>query len=253
MSEDQPDEGQLTSEEVSAEAARSAKAQLEGKPAKTKQEIINQMGRISEGLVDRANELPDMKKHDIRLRNNGSAYGGVFTNAGQVIKSGTIGDTELRAETNSGLSKLNLERPGADGTTEKLEAATVRARPETYGAKSGSTTHSWSTAEKRVVSESDDQLVVHEDKGVRGTTRYKDRPLDPDNLYEDGNDYLKVHDQQSYKTDDQTKKDYVPTEELTDLAITQAAQTLGSMRGAVASAEKQAQSDQEETQQPVAS
>lgn len=246
---------QQTEEEFDAEATQAAKQMVEGaKPTKTKQEVIDQVGRITNKLADRVDKLETMQKQHVPLRHNGNVTATVFENIGQELRTGQVGDTELSTNRLNGRTTVVAKTVSPDGSPMKDEAWADKKSSIHYGYKTNPDGYQ-NFGTKTMNTDTYDQQSVH------GYTRKK-KDLEPDWPYDKKYDEMHTYTEElGYRSDTDflgSKNDDKDTpQELIDRAVSQSAETLGSIRGTVAAAEiaqqqaEQSQPGPEESQPPV--
>ena len=213
-------------------------AQIERKgTTKGKQEIIDQVGRITTKLYERAKNLPQAKRQHVDVRHNGSLVAPIFYNLSQEDHKAVVGEdgkTKLHISTNPGNGErasiyVRTEHPDGSETTHK-----ANAREDWYAPKDGFSRGSTETM--NITGEGDDQQYEHQSVFAQSTPK--------ENWWEQGlNEELHTYTpglgfrSDSDKLLGRVNEDKDIPEALSQRATSQAAETLAAIRGTIAQAE----------------
>lgn len=230
---------QRAAEDFDAEATQVAKKMVDkAKPPKTKQQVIDQVGRITSKLADRADRLEDVQKKYVPVRHNGNVTAPVFENIGQEVREGKVGDTRISTDRLNGRTTVTTETINAEGRPIRHGAKVSKKERDDYGYKANPDGY------QRFGTESKDTKTL-DSQSVTGRTREKGKDLlEPDWLYDEKDDEIYTYTEDlGYRSDADmllgTKnRDKDTPQELIDRAVSQSAETLGSIRGTIAAAEK---------------
>lgn len=198
------------------------------KNIKSNQEIANQVGRITSKLVERAKSLDGMQVEQTSI--------GKHLDTPNITKGEVAGGASIEVADHSMAKNITVRRGDADGA------------PVTHEAN---VTHAWSASPDRTTHYAATE-TQNRDEGYRVSTQRVARPGDFGRAPKSDLLTASVTTADSYESQGHDRNDSAA--ETAQMAVTNAAETLGAIRGTIAAAEKQqaAQVPAQEQQPPKA-